>query len=71
MSVMAALSVLLLVLLVVKTMRLSYRAEAVSRMCSLNNTTDRIPTVMESRIAKSFIRGEDGLRSVYIYTPRQ
>lgn len=67
---MAALSMLLLLLLlvVVRTMRLLYRAEAVSRMCSLNNTTDRIPTVMESRIAKGFIRGERGLRSVYIYT---
>lgn len=57
-SVMAALSMLLLLLLVNVTM-LSYRAEAVSMMCSLNNTTDKIPTVMESRIAKSFIRGVD------------
>lgn len=55
-SVMSALSMLLLLLLV-KVMRLSYKAEAVSMMCSLNNTTDKIPTVMESRIAKSFIRG--------------
>lgn len=56
-SVMAA---LLMLLLLVKITRLSYKAEAVSMMCSLNNTTDKIPTVMESRIAKSFIRGLAG-----------
>lgn len=60
-SVMAALSMLLLLLLlVVRITRLSYKAEAVSMMCSLNKTTDKIPTVMESRIAKSFIRGLNG-----------
>lgn len=68
MAALSMLLLLLLLLLVVKITRLLYRAEAVSRMCSLYNTTDRIPTVMESRIAKSFIRGERGLRSVYIYT---
>lgn len=62
---MAAL--LLLLLAVVRIMRLSYRAEAVSMMCSLNNTTDKIPTVMESSIARSFIRGR-GRASITLYT---
>lgn len=56
-----------LLLLVVKITMLLYRYEAVSRMCSLNSTADKIPTMMESRIAKSFIRGRSG-RVHLLYT---
>lgn len=53
-------------MLLMLSLRLLYRIVAVSRMCSLNSSTDTIPTMMESRIAKGFIREGRATFAFYI-----